>query len=86
MYRTLYIVPAFSDVAGQCRIVARDNDRKVKSASDNYRNDPDAWREVGLMNSRGNLVCFDGPEQMRKELEDCVPLMAGLVFEFIIGE
>ena len=54
--QTLYIVPALTDIAGQCRIVARDYFEG--SARDNYRKEPEQWREVGLMNSRGKLVCF----------------------------
>jgi len=86
MYQTLYIVPAFSDVAGQCRIVARDSDHKVKSARDNYRKDPDAWKEVGLMSSRGALRCITAEPEVVSELKDCEPLMAGMVFEFEIKE
>ena len=77
--QTLYIVPALTDIAGQCRIVARDY--VEGSARDNYRKEPEQWREVGLMNSRGKLICFDGSDQARQELKNCEPLMAGLVFE-----
>lgn len=77
MATTIYIVPAWSDQAGQCRIVARDDDF-AGTARDNYRAEPDKWREAGLMNSQGKLVCFDGSDAARQELKDCEPLMAGL--------
>jgi len=77
--QTFYIVPAWSDIAGQCRIVARDYFRG--EARDNYRKEPEKWREVGLMSSQGKLVCFDGSLHARQEITDCEPLMAGLVFE-----
>ncbi|MGV2866377.1 hypothetical protein [Achromobacter sp. AGC39] len=77
----LYIVPAWSDQAGQCRIVRRDGPL-VGTARESYRRDPTAWREVGLMNSRGELVCFDGPSEQLQELRDCAPLAAGLELRF----
>lgn len=86
MYQTLYIVPAFSDVAGQCRIVACDSDHKVKSARDSYRKNPEAWKEVGLMSSRGTLRCITAEPEIVSELKDCEPLMAGMVFEFNLPE
>lgn len=76
MTTTLYVVPAFSDQAGQCRIVARDGDH---GARDSYRANPNNWREVGLMDSRGNIRCIE-PEFAA--LRDDVPLMAGTVYRF----
>ena len=80
MKHTALIVPAFSDVAGQCRIVAKDG--KVRDALRNYRSKPDEWRDVGLMNSRGELVCCEDMGTLRAELKDCSPLSAGLVIDF----
>ncbi|KVP39703.1 hypothetical protein WJ87_05835 [Burkholderia ubonensis] len=69
-----------TDQAGQCRIVSRDG--KVASARDDYRRNPDAWKEIGLMNSRGRLVCIEADNlAVVDELKACEPLMAGLQFE-----
>lgn len=85
MKGTLYIVPAWSDVAGQCRIVAYPGtDYPGKSARDSYAEHPELWKDAGLMNSRGELVSLDakyskaGGWQM---LKVCEPLMATLEFE-----
>jgi hypothetical protein len=76
---TYLIVPAFSDQAGQCRIVMRPGPApRGRSALMHYRNYPDQWREAGLMNSSGQLVCLDAPDHVREEFIDCQPLMAGL--------
>lgn len=78
--QTVYIVPAMTDLAGQCRIVARAGE--VDCARDDYRANPDAWKEIGLMNSRGKLVCLTAAPAVVDEMKSCEPLMAGLVFEF----
>lgn len=78
MTKTLYIVPALTDQAGQCRIVACDG--KVANARDSYRNYPRLWAEVGLVNSQGKLVCLDAPKHVWDELKDCEPLAAGNQF------
>lgn len=77
---TALIVPAFSAMAGQCRIVAREG--KVGGALADYRKNPDPWKEVGTMNSRGELVCCEDVGTLRAELKDCSPLSAGLVIDF----
>jgi len=76
---TALIVPAFSDQAGQCRIVSRPG--KWPDALTAYRANDKAWKEVGLMNSRGHLVHADDAN-LRLELQDCEPLMAGLVVTY----
>ena len=81
MKTTIYIHPAYTDQAGQCRVYAT-NELGDLNAADDYRARPNRWREVGLMNSRGELVCFDGPREMRQTLVDSQPLMAGLTFTF----
>lgn len=78
MNRTIYIVPAFSDQAGQCRIVARDCE--VQNARDSYQREPDQWVEIGLMNSLGKLVCLTASDAVYNAMRECEPLMAGLVF------
>lgn len=72
---TYYIVPAWSDIAGQCRIVKYPG--TVKSPRDDYRKNPENWKEAGLMNSRGSLVCLCS-SKAAKEFRDMEPLMAGL--------
>lgn len=81
MTTTIYIHPAYTDQAGQCRIYAT-NELGDLSAADDYRARPNRWREVGLMNSRGELVCFDGPSEWRQTIVDSQPLMAGTTFTF----
>jgi hypothetical protein len=74
---SVFIVPALTDMAGQCRIVARSGE--VSSARDDYRANPQAWREIGLMNSHGRLVCLDADNLVViDELKACEPLAAGL--------
>lgn len=73
--KTYLIVPAWSDQAGQCRIVARDGE--FVGALHHYRGHPSAWQEVGLMNSHGQLVCLEAPASVVQEFKDCEPLMAG---------
>lgn len=77
MTMLVLIVPAFSDQAGQCRIVARQGD--VRDALCNYRAEPRAWREVGLMDSRGSIRCI---EPQFAEMRQDEPLTAGVVYEF----
>jgi hypothetical protein len=78
--KTCYlIVPAWSDQAGQCRIVARSHEIKHPDPLGHYRQFPAQWREVGLMNSQGKLVCLDAPASVVQEFRDCEPLMASLV-------
>jgi len=80
--KTVYIVPAFSDQAGQCRIVATVTGQRLQNVSRDYNHYPDKWREVGIMNSQGKLVCYDGKSEEFAEIKACEPLAAGLVFEF----
>lgn len=64
----LYVAPAgLYGPAGQCRIYAGASGARYDPQS------PD-WREVGLMDSAGNVRCIE-PEFAA--LRDDVPLMAG---------
>lgn len=74
---TLRILPAWSDQAGQCRIIARHG--HVPSARDDYRENPGLWREVGLMASDGHVRCIE--PQFRSICED-QPLAAGVQYHF----
>lgn len=77
---TLLIVPALTDIAGQCRIVAFPG-RNTNALKD-YRANPGQWYEVGLMNSQGKLVHIDAGSEVREDIKSCEPLMAGLVFHY----
>lgn len=77
---TVYIVPAWSDQAGQCRIVSRQG--FWPNARDSYRESPGAWQEIGLMSSSGELRCLTAPAKVFNELRTSEPLAAGTVFQF----
>lgn len=79
--KTYYlIVPALTDQGGQCRIVAREHVTFVGLAD--YRRNPDAWREAGLMSSAGSLRCLSGPAAHFHAMKDAEPLMACTVHSF----
>lgn len=78
---TFYIVPALTDQAGQCRIVARKGFNGL--ARDDYRARPHLWAEVGLMSSRGALVCLSAAAQQYADIKSCEPLQAGLSFQLL---
>lgn len=83
MTTVLYIAPGFGDDPGQARIYRATFDgRPPLSIRDHYAAAPSAWTEVGLMNYRGQLVCFDGPQAQRQELLDSQPLAAGACFHY----
>ena len=73
------IVPAWSDQAGHCRIVARESDGNGGHDLQHYRAHPEQWKEAGLMNSQGRVVCLNAPAEVLQEFRDCEPLMAGTV-------
>lgn len=80
MIEVIYIAPSPSDAmhAAQARIYrALFDDRVPVSVRDHFRASPSAWKEVGLMNYEGRLVCFEGTPEQRQELLDSQPLMAG---------
>lgn len=77
---TALIVPGVTEMASQCRIYARRG--KVRDALQNYRAEPREWREVGLMNSRGELVCCEPYGDLVKQLKECEPLRAGFTLDF----
>lgn len=90
MQGTLLIVPAMSNQAGQCRIVGYPGtDYPGNNALLSYREQPDLWKDVGLMNSRGEVVCLD-PEYGAcggwDELKACEPLIAGMELQVILAD
>lgn len=78
--KTVLIVPAVTDQAGQCRIVQTGTFAKIRNPLADYRLNPHLWHEVGLMNFAGELVCYEGPDEESEHIRDCEPLAAGLVF------
>jgi hypothetical protein len=81
----IYIAPASGERHyPQARIYRAEFDGSINSAGirAHYRNHPERYTEVGLMNHRGKLVCFDGTPQQREDLTNDQPLMAGLVYTY----
>ena len=71
--RTTYlVVPAFSDQAGQLRIVSRRASCPLTLAD--YRHAPDLWAEAGLVNAQGHVVSLAAPSRVLDELRDCEPI------------
>ena len=82
MATTIYITPSAGDINHQqCRVYEFLGYISA-SAGDHYRQNPELWSEVGLVNHHGELVHFSGSDAHRKELVDCQPLIGGLVFKF----
>lgn len=79
--KTYLIVPAWSNQAGQCRIVVRENVPASIDALQSYRDAPNLWKEAGLMNSQGKMVCLNDKEALKKMSLD-EPLMAGMQYTF----
>ena len=80
------IVPGVTDFATQCRIYAKVVDHPIYRPLADYRKEPDTWKEAGLMNNRGKLVCLTAEEAHCKEIERCEPLCAGEVFTFEVRD
>ena len=77
---TVYIVPAMTDQEGQCHIVATEGWHGAPR--DSYEKHPTRWKEIGIMNVDGKIVCLEAGPQATKEMKDCEPLMAGAFFKF----
>lgn len=75
------IVPAWSDQAGQCRIVARQYVGEPYSHLEHYRAFPNLWRDAGRMSSRGKLVCLSDAKHFA-DMRSCEPLAAGTIFTY----
>lgn len=75
---TLFILPALTNIAGRCRILAAQG--RIDAPHSSYKNYPQLWREVGLMNFEGKVVCLEAGPQTWQEIKDCEPLMAGAFF------
>lgn len=82
---TAYIVPALTDVAGYCRVVVRHG--RIENPKEDYERDlirkVRLWREVGMMGSRGQLLCIEADlADLGLEMRECQPMMAGMVWHF----
>lgn len=77
MIITVLIVPTETEMGTQCRVVAADG--LFRDPLSAYRHDHSAWGEVGLVNSRGELVCIEPEFAAMKQDE---PLMAGVYYVF----
>lgn len=73
------VVPAWSDQAGQMRIVSKVRDTAAGALAD-YRRNPDGWLEAGIVNNEGKLVCLSGPDCIRTDMRDAQPIAGGYVF------
>lgn len=76
---TIYIVPGITNQAGQCRIVATEG--WYGSPRDSYEKFPNGWKEIGIMNSDGRIVCLETGPQVTADIKACEPLMAGAFFK-----
>lgn len=79
----VYIAPANHDVSGFCNIYVKRCRHAIESARDDYRMSPSSWREVGRINSRGQVVCLESGqvgEGVYADIMESQPLMAGLHF------
>lgn len=76
---TLYVAPAVTDHGTQCRIYAMPYPmRPGQKPSDIHWKYQRDWKEIGLMNSRGKLVCCE--PAYRRHLE-ALDLYGGLFVE-----
>ena len=77
--RTTYLVlPAWSDQAGQLRIVSRRAPCCLTLTD--YRNDSTGWAEAGLVAAHsGHLICLYAPPSVRGHFMSCEPIRPPLV-------
>lgn len=80
------IVPALTDLAGQCRIVHRTTAPHISLGVKEYREKTELWHEVGIMASDGHLVCLTAWSDVVDEFKDSQPLCAGSVFSYAISD
>jgi hypothetical protein len=78
LLNVFYVVPAWSEQSGQCRIVSRQVEGRIDAAA-SYRATPELWTEAGLMNSRGKVVYLNDKHAFEEMSQD-EPLMAGMQY------
>ena len=47
-----------------------------------YNYDPQAWKSVGVVSFKGEVVAFDGPSEVLKAIKRWEPLVEGNTFSF----
>lgn len=75
----VYIAPG-SDA--QARIYLTDADYMPRSMPDYYRSNPQAFKEIGLIDHKGSIRCLEDIQGITQDLKDQVPLMAGTVYPY----
>jgi len=75
---TYLIVPPVTDDPNpnQARIYSREHADHLAFGLRDYRDNPDHWKEAGLINHQGKLVCLDAPPTIYQDMKDQEPLMA----------
>lgn len=79
---TLYVAPNVTDRGTHNRIYAATVADSVNSAWYSFKNNPRIWKEVGLINSEGKLVCLAACKDVWDEVKSCEPIIAGATFQF----
>lgn len=82
MLTTYLVVPAWSDQAGQCRIVSREHDNKFRMCLATYRRAPELWKEAGLVSSTGGLRCIDASAVVAQYMREQEPIYPPTTFTF----
>lgn len=78
MPTTYLVLPAWSEQAGQLRIVSRRAGCTLTLTD--YRNDATGWADAGLVAAQaGRLVCLNAPASVWAEFKACEPIRAPLV-------
>lgn len=82
MLTTFLVVPAWSDQAGQLRIVSREHDNKFRLSLTDYRRAPDLWKDVGLVSSSGVLRCIEAHADVARYIRESEPIYPPSTFTF----
>ena len=87
MKTTYLIVPGETPFSGdpnpaQARIYAREHGEHLAPGLREYRDCPEQWKEAGLINSKGELVCLDAPAEIYADMRDQQPLMASTSYTY----
>lgn len=66
----------------QCRLVFKEFDAPQPKVLQDYQRMPDTWKEVGLINYRGQLVASDCSSAINCKLMEAEPIAGGSYLEF----
>lgn len=76
--KTYLVLPAWTGVAGQLHIVAKESQGALSLA--NYRANPDGWAHAGLVDAySGTLRCLNAPRAVWDDFKSCEPIRPPLV-------